>query len=506
MEDVSRHIGPTRLLALKDSLELRISSVLDEGARAHFRNTIASPKHRHFLGLYPAAEIHLGCDGSNAWDVTPPPANQLDAPPRRILWGGTLTTGVSYGIPGLFGLNMAWLVPEAAVMLHMIQAYLHCNLRQHAIKGDLFKDLSKVFRVMRDRVYTSRKGAPLSFHSFSSNTALSGVVFVEAWELLGARDECAGAGKGDKGKEILVFFGHFEHEPMRPAAPWPCRTWFTVPSDREYLVASLQCLKRMQSPNRPMEFLLGHYWIPSSRNPFQCHGTNCNMLQRLVTGRQARTTDFAGWLRRDRRRRVRERLRPEPHALRSGGSNWEDTFVAPWEIVTYPLCHEQWTEPFYHEDETKCQSPVGLPGHGGRHVRVAAVLRPTPGAARIVEGAIFLWPWRRGSGGPGDPFKRDEEAGAEADPARAAVEWLGNLKEGDADGEEAPLLFRMVLVFPGHGVPDDRVNVSLGREATACLAGLDVRVVSKEYETLGHWYSGEMLHDIVDFVSSPRVG
>ncbi|KAL8386828.1 hypothetical protein RB595_010358 [Gaeumannomyces hyphopodioides] len=387
MEDVLRRVGSTRLLALKESPELKESSVLDEGARARFRDTVASPKHRHFLGLYPAVEIHLGCNGSNAWDARPP-AKELNAPPRRILWGGAVTTGVSYGVPGLFGLTAgtswilsrtqelraeesnnievvvsnacqrssvlydttkktAWLVPEAAVMLHMIQAYLHRNLGRHAggfpdagimtqplasfivsltnflespdhkIKGDLFKTLSKVFRGMRDLVYTSREGAPLSFHSFSSDRALSGVVFAEAWELFGTREECAlrqvqidrrlsggwpgmvkDAGKGNKGGEILAFFGHFEHDPIRPAAlpgqDWLCRTWFTVPSDRGYLVAPLQCLERLQLPRRPMEFPQGHYWIPSLRNPFRCHGTNCNRLQGLVTSRPVNPMDLPG--------------------------------------------------------------------------------------------------------------------------------------------------------------------------------------------------------------------
>lgn len=55
-------------------------------------------------------------------------------------------------------------------------------------------------------------------------------------------------------------------------------------------------------------------------------------------------------------------------------------------------------------------------------------------------------------------------------------------------------------VFLGHGVEDEKVPVSLGREASNLLSDLGMKVSWKEYEGLGHWYSSEMLFDIVEFL------
>ena len=42
--------------------------------------------------------------------------------------------------------------------------------------------------------------------------------------------------------------------------------------------------------------------------------------------------------------------------------------------------------------------------------------------------------------------------------------------------------------------------VGLGEEATSCLRSLHASVDFKTYEDLGHWYSGAMLRDILNFV------
>ncbi|KAI9756964.1 MAG: hypothetical protein M4579_003622, partial [Chaenotheca gracillima] len=55
-------------------------------------------------------------------------------------------------------------------------------------------------------------------------------------------------------------------------------------------------------------------------------------------------------------------------------------------------------------------------------------------------------------------------------------------------------------VFLGHGTEDDRVSLTLGQEATRCLRALRGNVQWHEYSGLGHWYSGEMLQDLVGFL------
>lgn len=54
--------------------------------------------------------------------------------------------------------------------------------------------------------------------------------------------------------------------------------------------------------------------------------------------------------------------------------------------------------------------------------------------------------------------------------------------------------------FLGHGVLDNKVPISLGRGAASCLSAMNVDVEWREYEGLGHWYSEEMLGDLVIFL------
>lgn len=57
-----------------------------------------------------------------------------------------------------------------------------------------------------------------------------------------------------------------------------------------------------------------------------------------------------------------------------------------------------------------------------------------------------------------------------------------------------------IPTFLGHGTEDDRVPPALGKEAVELLRALEVEVEFKDYVGLGHWYSGQMLHDIVNFI------
>ena len=63
-------------------------------------------------------------------------------------------------------------------------------------------------------------------------------------------------------------------------------------------------------------------------------------------------------------------------------------------------------------------------------------------------------------------------------------------------------------IFLSHGIDDDRVPLKLATEAAECLEALGfgrdgkkrVGGILRQYEDLGHWYSGKMLADLVDFV------
>ena len=57
-----------------------------------------------------------------------------------------------------------------------------------------------------------------------------------------------------------------------------------------------------------------------------------------------------------------------------------------------------------------------------------------------------------------------------------------------------------IPVFLGHGTEDEKVPLTLGKEAVDLLQRIGLDVKCMEYEGLAHWYSGEMLRDIVLFI------
>lgn len=108
-----------------------------------------------------------------------------------------------------------------------------------------------------------------------------------------------------------------------------------------------------------------------------------------------------------------------------------------------------------------------------------------------------------------DPFARDdggEEGETVLSPAARAVGWLReelgvlSIASPSATSPATPYIFQKIPFFLGHGVQDDRVSVVLGQRASECLSGVEGQVCWEEYDPLGHWYSGQMLRDIVRFI------
>ncbi|KAM5429174.1 hypothetical protein McanMca71_007820 [Microsporum canis] len=62
------------------------------------------------------------------------------------------------------------------------------------------------------------------------------------------------------------------------------------------------------------------------------------------------------------------------------------------------------------------------------------------------------------------------------------------------------LPFQDTRLFIGHGVEDQKIPVCLGREAASFLDTMGMEVTWKEYEGLGHWYSENLLSDLVGFL------
>lgn len=66
----------------------------------------------------------------------------------------------------------------------------------------------------------------------------------------------------------------------------------------------------------------------------------------------------------------------------------------------------------------------------------------------------------------------------------------------------ADLKLQNIPLFLGHGVLDEKVSIDLGRSAAGFLEAMEIDVQWKEYTGLGHWYSGEMLRDMILFLEA----
>lgn len=116
-----------------------------------------------------------------------------------------------------------------------------------------------------------------------------------------------------------------------------------------------------------------------------------------------------------------------------------------------------------------------------------------------------------------DPFARDSDPDQEADLPTQAIAWLR--EEIDLPATSGPssavsgvapttsptsssnMPYQQIPIFLAHGTEDDKVDVQLGKEASACLTILGADTEWKEYGGLGHWYSEAMLGDLVDFLT-----
>lgn len=105
-------------------------------------------------------------------------------------------------------------------------------------------------------------------------------------------------------------------------------------------------------------------------------------------------------------------------------------------------------------------------------------------------------------GGEDDLFETLGEAAGDGDDD-APTQAIAFLKEElEMSAESRSTAVQQVPLFLSHGVEDDKVPVELGREAVSCLKRLGVNIEWREYDGLGHWYSGTMLFDLVNNLRS----
>ena len=101
-----------------------------------------------------------------------------------------------------------------------------------------------------------------------------------------------------------------------------------------------------------------------------------------------------------------------------------------------------------------------------------------------------------------DVFDRDSSE--HKTPSQQVLDLLRSeigLSASSSDGDSSSSSFLSTPVFLGHGTKDEKVLLQHGNDAAQILQkmGLDVRF--REYEGLEHWYSAEMLADIVSFLN-----
>jgi predicted esterase len=101
-----------------------------------------------------------------------------------------------------------------------------------------------------------------------------------------------------------------------------------------------------------------------------------------------------------------------------------------------------------------------------------------------------------------DMFERDDEGSTGGSKFERAVEWLREelqMNERES-GSGRSCAMQSIPVFMGHGTTDEKVPCQNGRVAAKFLKEIDVDVEWNEYEELGHWYSEDMLRDVVRFL------
>lgn len=107
-----------------------------------------------------------------------------------------------------------------------------------------------------------------------------------------------------------------------------------------------------------------------------------------------------------------------------------------------------------------------------------------------------------------DPFATD--AGhtqdlvqkTEDSPARGAIGWLREQLDLPAVKMSSGIFpVQRIPIFLGHGAQDEKVSIELGWRAVQCLDKVGAEICWKEYHDLAHWYSPDMLKDMVHFLS-----
>ncbi|OHW90688.1 acyl-protein thioesterase [Colletotrichum incanum] len=97
-----------------------------------------------------------------------------------------------------------------------------------------------------------------------------------------------------------------------------------------------------------------------------------------------------------------------------------------------------------------------------------------------------------------------EEAEPEANPLKRALRIIREEVDLPTQQSESVPPFQKTPVFLGHGSKDDKVLLRHAQQACRVLQLMGCNVELRTYYKLGHWYSEEMLQDMLEFLWNGR--
>ncbi|KAH7394214.1 phospholipase/carboxylesterase family protein-like protein [Phaeosphaeria sp. MPI-PUGE-AT-0046c] len=106
-----------------------------------------------------------------------------------------------------------------------------------------------------------------------------------------------------------------------------------------------------------------------------------------------------------------------------------------------------------------------------------------------------------------DVFERDDEESISDSKLEKAVDWLREelgITQDDGRHDQRASSLQSIPVFMGHGRGDEKVPCQIGKSGADLLMSIGVSVTWKDYAALGHWYSSDMLRDVVTFIKHPN--
>lgn len=98
-----------------------------------------------------------------------------------------------------------------------------------------------------------------------------------------------------------------------------------------------------------------------------------------------------------------------------------------------------------------------------------------------------------------DPFGGDSTSG-DISPLQAAIGYLRDELDMPLTNGDTEKTTLKIPRFLGHGTEDEKVPVRLGQEAACFMRELGIDTDFIQYDGLGHWYSEQMLKDIISFI------